>query len=403
MAAKGSGHGFDALIKRFLLHKWVLKKPDILIQFLEETKNPYLANILTVIATNQDSSSISVEEAIEKIKNSSGIEDIVELFEYISVADVWSGGTSKGFYHTGVYKEFVEREVKTKLHFGVSVGAIPAILYSLRMQGEDYGIDTSPEHVEEFSHKVADSLLPKGFKNSKVDIYSRIFYDGPLIDTADMEKLVENEFKNIKVKQVKNLYISVSNLTKGKKILISTHDPEYKETTLYGAFRKTSAYPHMFKLVEDDKQIYADGGIYGLPLREVFESGADLALVSLLNHYIHDLEEDHKYKGIFGHIGLSSRQLEIMYKGQSSEAIHNLTGKAPEYVADHGDSHGKLILLLPDLSNITSFDFGGECRNLIDLGKADASKALDKFLDPKYEHPDYNVTNFLMRRHLERN
>jgi len=91
----------------------------------------------------------------------------------------------------------------------------------------------------------------------------------------------------------------------------------------------------------------------------------------------------------------------MMNTALTEAPIKNLTGVDPEYVAEYGDPYGRMILLLPDLRHIRSFDFSGKCRTLPKVGYEDAKRSLDKFLDPSYKHPDYDPTNFIIKYHSE--
>ena len=82
---------------------------------LEETENPYIANILVSIYNdNHDISRMSVKNAMENARQGD-VQLIVNLLGNISAAGVWSGGSSRGFYHVGVYEAFDQLDIKKKL------------------------------------------------------------------------------------------------------------------------------------------------------------------------------------------------------------------------------------------------------------------------------------------------
>jgi len=269
MKNKGSNEKSDSLLRRKLLSKLFPKGSKHLDLFLEETKNPIFAYTLTKIALNQDTDSISMEDAIEKVKNSSGIEDIIGLFSHIQSADVWSGGTSKGFYDAGVYEYLVEIDLRTKSHFGTSIGAVPASLFALHLQDNSFGVDTSPQSALELATKLGDSLVSgekipdnisrkqlvklklKSLGTSISTLYNSLM-DEFIKDTTKFQKVITDTFGNIRVLEAEGLYISVANMTKGRHVLIGMDD-ELNNEYIRDAIMKTSAVPHAFKPIRVKK------------------------------------------------------------------------------------------------------------------------------------------------------
>jgi len=418
MIKKGSKGKSKSLLRRNLFSNLFPKGSKHLDMFLEETKNPIFAYTLTKIALNQDEDSISVEDAIEKINNSSGIDGIIELFNHINSADVWSGGTSKGFYDVGVYEHLLEINLMTKSHYGTSIGAVPATLLALHLQEDSFGIDTSPQFSLEFATKLGDSLIDeektpnnitkkqlmqlklKTLTTSLGTLYNG-FMEEFIKDTAKFEKVVTDTFGDIRVSDAKGLYISVANMTKGRHVLIGMDD-ELNDEYIRDAIMKTSAVPHAFKPIRVGTQVYTDGGVYGFPLSEAFDSGVEFAFVTVINYHLNKLDrKGSNFRGPFGTIKQALRNYTMMNTALTEAPIRSLTGVDPEYVAEHGDPYGRMILLLPDLRHIRSFDFGGECRTLPKLGYEDSKESLEKFLDPDYKHPDYDSISFLSRYHSE--
>ena len=163
------------------------------------------------------------------------------------------------------------------------------------------------------------------------------------------------------------------------------------------AIAKSTAHPLLFGSYTENGKVFLDGGLSEeCPCQTALNQGADLMITTLVNYFRRDSSKSgwKPLKAMFGYIdGLKDSNYDSM--------IERITNKDPFYVADCGDPTGRIILNMPNLSWIDSYDLHG-CQQLITHGIPQMQSVLLKFLDPDFKHKEYSASGFLKQHHLEK-
>jgi NTE family protein len=147
-----------------------------------------------------------------------------------------SGGGAKGIAHIGVLRALLENNVRPTIVSGTSAGSIIGVLYAAGMH---------PDEMEKF---VADS--------SFIKIFRVVGMPGAGFVRLDYLKERLSEF--IKTDNFSALqhefHICATNLNYGRPV-------HFNEGTLFDKIMASCSVPWLFKPVEIDGNLYADGGI----------------------------------------------------------------------------------------------------------------------------------------------
>jgi NTE family protein len=147
-----------------------------------------------------------------------------------------SGGGAKGIAHIGVLRALLENNVRPTIVSGTSAGSIIGVLYASGM---------TPDDMEKF---VADSSFIKIFR--VVGMPGAGFVRLDYLKERLSEFIKKDDFGALK----HELYICATNLNYGR--------PEhFNEGTLFDKVMASCSVPWLFKPVEIDGNLYADGGI----------------------------------------------------------------------------------------------------------------------------------------------
>ena len=377
------------------------------------TRNPYIANIVATLATNatrNENSPISLEGALDLIRQHQ-LDGVIELIGYINAADTWSGGTVRGFYEVGAYSALCELGIRTKVHTGTSIGAVPATFFAIRMHPSNLQIDTSPQNLENSAFELVESLgvrtlyeEPKNLvkrainRGRKIKLYAKGLVSEGIIDTSGLETFFQHSFGNLKMGNLPGLYIIACDYNsndEGKKVVLSSI--KTPDEFIWEALRKSTASPFLFKPYRVDGSAYADGGLVEVfPCSTAIEDGkADIVIGVLLNYHLPRIESDFKLP--HGKVIQALRNFSIMNSVNLDWVIAYHTGKTPLYVAENGDPRGRLLLIMPNLSHVAPDDFYGEGPKLIKPGRYETLDAVAKFFSPNFSHLEYNPEYFLSR------
>ncbi len=378
---------------------------------LEETENPYIANILVSMHNDNHSyNRISMGNAIESLKKGD-YQSTANLLGNINTAGVWSGGSSRGFYHVGVYEAFDKLDIKTKINVGVSIGAFPAVFRCLKTHGIEtkYGEDLSPERMSTFAYELRDASGLDVFKSGKnfsekirgeiktLQGFYRLVMQSSFIDSKRLEKFLNEQFKDLKVKDIEGLYIIGTEYNNGAKITMckNSDDKIFSEISLAKALRITTAVPYLFEPFQMNGKFYADGGLKDvMPVRTAFELGsAEFVLGTCLVRKISS--QNPAFNGLKGKIEQHSRDIDILQINSLEPWTLHYTGEKSNYIVENGDPKGRYLLNAPNLSDINWLDFFEGGPSLIKRGFKDTLKNIEKFLEPKYKHPKYNPEFFI--------
>ena len=147
-----------------------------------------------------------------------------------------SGGGAKGIAHIGVLRALIENDIHPTLISGTSAGSIIGTLYAAGM---------SPDEMEKF---VADSSFIKIFRVVGM----------PGAGFARIDYLKERLAEFIKIDSFEalqyELFICATNLNYGRPV-------HFNKGSLFDKVMASCSVPWLFKPLEIDGQLYADGGI----------------------------------------------------------------------------------------------------------------------------------------------
>jgi len=376
---------------------------------LDDNENPYVANILVSIYNDKhEFSRISIKNAIESAKNGDS-KSVTDLLENINTAGVWSGGSSRGFYHVGVYEAL--KDIKTKINVGVSIGAFPAVFRCLRAQGIEtrYGKDLSPEKMSMFAYELRDASGLNVYQTGnsfsekikgKIKAFQgfyRMIRKSAFIDAAGLERFLNEQFKDLRIKDVDGLYIIGTEYNDGNKVTMcrNSDDEVFSEISLAKALRITTAVPYLFEPFQMNGKFYADGGLKDvMPVRTAFEKGnAEFVFGTCLVRKISS--ENPAFNGLKGKIEQHSRDIDILQINSLEPWTLHYTGEKSIYIIENGDPRGRYLLNAPDLSGVNWLDFFECGPSLVKRGFKDTLNLIGKFLSPKYKHPKYNPEFFI--------
>ena len=80
------------------------------------------------------------------------------------------------------------------------------------------------------------------------------------------------------------------------------------------------------------------------------------------------------------------------------QKVKRLTNESPDFVLEHGDPNGRLLLLMFDVEGQISTSLNVIDKetfyNLVEKGRVDTISAYRKLLNPQYKHKDYNPLRF---------
>jgi len=384
-------------LERFLLH---------------ETRNPYVANVLTAIAISQDSR-ISLEEAITLVREQ-GHKGVLALLNYINFFMYLGGGGLRGIFYDGQQIAFEKVGITAKFHYGVSIGGVVAPIYGLRyLQSRDgpqatKGIDISPDAFHEVTMKLALSMhesglvsyLPRKIQPSvqNVNRYRRGFLGESFILKGPLVEVFKGFYGNLQVPDLQGTVgIPVCDLRDGR-VIVAGVDEEYNDRYVWSVLEEAISFPMVFELARRGRTINADGGLRSPPFRKLLQRGADLIYCTLLNFYVPKVEKLDG-RGLFGKVRLFNRVFELMQNDLTSAEIQLVTDLDPIQLSEGADPNGRVLLSLDDLSAYDSFEFDFKGYTHIDLirrGSSVTKRVLNK-LDPSFKYEGYNPQVFLQR------
>nr|MDA3780530.1 patatin-like phospholipase family protein [Bacteroidales bacterium] len=148
---------------------------------------------------------------------------------------VLSGGAARGFAHLGVLKALNENNIYPDIISGVSAGALVGAFYADGYSPDDIFEIFSKSSMFDFV-KIA---MPKNGLLSSKDL-----------DTVLKKNLRAQKFEDLKI----SLTIAATNLNKGELIYFNSGE-------IIPPLIASSSIPILFKPVEIEKELYADGGI----------------------------------------------------------------------------------------------------------------------------------------------
>ena len=147
-----------------------------------------------------------------------------------------SGGGAKGIAHIGVLRALLENDIHPTIVSGTSAGSIIGVLYASGM---------SPDDMEKF---VMDSSFIKIFR--VVGMPGAGFVRLDYLKERLSEFIKTDSFDALK----HELYICATNLNYGRPV-------HFNEGTLFDKVMASCSVPWLFKPMEIDGHLYADGGI----------------------------------------------------------------------------------------------------------------------------------------------
>ncbi|MEK6892461.1 MAG: patatin-like phospholipase family protein [Nanoarchaeota archaeon] len=402
------------------------------IGFLHEgTKNPYVANLVTSIARKtREDSEFGSKEAVGVIERE-GLEGVISLFGHVNSADVWSGGTIRGMHHVGSYAELQNLGLRTNIHAGSSAGGVPAIFRAFDM---GYGnpqtrpIDTNSAYLNDFVMNILKSIqVPKseGKMGKVVDLLkglSRFIKLEGIIPDNRLEDLLNKTLSTsdgtpLLMEDAPNLYLVVTHINNPRehKLVINSYDQPKEQ--IWRALRKSAGHVYLFKPIDEGGEIYVDGVVEGLPLKTAMNAGADIAIGFLVNYGLTDenLERINVPKVLekvvvrwplriaqqigITHIPRTLTYFDILLHKLSMQiTLDNceyLTSYNPDELSVKGDPYGRVLLVMPDLSNVSPTAFTVKTSEaLITRGRNDTLRAIRDFLNPTFAHERYDPTYF---------
>ncbi len=393
--------GKTVLSATVLREIWLPNGDDPLETFIKKTRNPYLAAILISIDKRQSEGvgTISLDDAIRRIQTH-GFDGVKELVGNIDAADSWGGGVARGFWETGAYMAI--DEIATNRHSGTSIGAHPSLARSLKMHGPQIEtFDTSPEGILRYSRELRNAVARmKAWEKGAAFIRGR--FGESFLRSSPMRDFLDAKFGKLRVGQLYDWSVPVCNYSNGNgsSNTIIYNPKDYPDALVVDILMKTTAVPRIFPLQRELDAVYADGGLYAtFPIETVRD--ADLIFGFVLTYYLPKLNGK-SFRGFQGELRQHKRDFAIMQKRAIERDVEAVAGNSPLYIAEKGDKYGKLILFMPDLSGYLAEDFF-KAEELIEPGKQQTREGVRKFLDPRFEHEEYDPKYFLERLYISRN
>ena len=289
--------------------------------------------------------------------------------ERIKVGLALSGGGARGIAHIGILKELERQNIPIDYIAGTSIGSIIGGLYASgksiaeieqllgKIDWKAIFNDSSLRKDTTIRRKFEDEVfqLDKelGYKDGKVQLPSglikgqrlQLLLDRLFLDTSGIE-----HFDQLPIP----FRAVATDITTGKAVILEAG-------SLSTAIRASMSVPSIFSTVKVNDQILVDGGISNnLPIDVVRQMGADVVIAV-------DIGTPLLAKDKLGTILDVSVQLtNLLVRTTTDRQIETLTERD--------------ILIVPDLGNFSSSNFGGASR-IIENGAAaamDASLQLEK-------------------------
>jgi NTE family protein len=190
---------------------------------------------------------------------------------------VLEGGGAKGAYQIGVWKAFLEYNVRIKGVAGVSVGALNGALICMDdyEKAEQIWENISCSHVMDVSDDQMDKLFQKNFKELDFKEFTRdsikIIKTGG-IDITPLENLIEEYIDEDKIRNSPiDFFLGTFSLTNLKEINIiaSQVDKGYLKKYLLASSRLP-----IFQVKKFQGQSYLDGGVFNnVPIDVLIDRG----------------------------------------------------------------------------------------------------------------------------------
>ena len=394
---------------------WPVRRDSFESYVRNEIKNPYVANILSAIARNQDlykdNAPITVDESIEILRRDK-LAGAIHLLNYIYFVKYCGGGGLKGLLSVPEQYLFHEYGIQPKRYTGESIAAVVEAESSVRGLEDSYGIGTSPQHFEQLAWRLARTLdisagpgyIPKSliaaFNLAKGMV--RVTLLEAFESQKSLRNILDEEFKGLEMGKFSGLDIIASDMLTGERMIISS-DNTYRDMPIAEALTMSTAFPMLYDLVRGNGGLRADGGLHAPPLRLALENGADLIYATVLNRVIEKKSSGKHYFGPWGTVDLAGRIYEIMHRDAIVETFFHLTGKNPDWLAsdDGMDPNGMILLSAPDLSNYHSFRLKPEHQKLDEIGRKATLSTFDK-LNPTRASEEYVPDLFLRRAQTQR-
>ena len=375
----------------------------MLVSYLTKgTRNPYIAHPLVTIAgkqaTQNGSSQITVEEAIDRIES----DRITGVFYVIDrglvTAKLSGGGGLRGNYYKGEQKGI---PILFLVNYGVSSGSPAAIIYDGRTRyvlfGPDSlnGLDVSQKRFDTLADEMTAGLANQGgisyvpHSQDFVRMLRGIIGEAFLVKEPIMEAVRKN-LGEIKMKEGYKLRIGVANFLTGERMVISSENG-HGELPMYEAVDQSSSFPIALKPVRKPGVMATDGGLNVMPIR-IAARESDLLYVTVLNLYIPQ-KENISGRSPMGTVRQAYRMYEILQSDATQEALMQETGVEARKL-NKGDPHGKILAAIPDLSEFSPFELTEKHSKLEDIGRSNTG-AVFELLDPARKPEHYNADFFL--------
>ena len=166
-----------------------------------------------------------------------------------------SGGGAKGIAHIGVIRALLENNIRPEVVSGTSAGAIMGALYAN---------GCTPDEMEEL---VSSSSFYKIFRLVGFPGAGWVKLD--YLKERLAEYIVEDDFSSLK----HTLFVCATNMNIGKPVF-------FHSGTLFDKVMASCAVPWLFKPVEIDGQLYADGGITNNLPAQIIREHCDILIGS---------------------------------------------------------------------------------------------------------------------------
>lgn len=291
---------------------------------------------------------------------------------------VLSGGGARGAAHIGVIEVLEEMRIPIDCITGTSMGSIVGGLYASGMSPreikaalaaidwKDAFNDNIPREDRSFRRKRDDDLylikhkpgigddgkvkLPTGFlQGQKIDlIFKELAL--PVSNIRDFDEL------SIPFRAV------ATDITTGEAVVLSSGD-------LAKSMRASMSVPSIFAPVEMDGRLLVDGGVSNnLPVDVARDMGADIVIAVDISTPLKKREE------LTSALSITGQLTGILTRRNTEEQIATLSGKD--------------ILIVPDLTGISSADFN-ESLEAIPKGKAAAEQQREQLAGLAVSQSDY--------------
>ena len=253
-------------------------------------------------------------------------------------------------------------------------------------------------------------------------ILSRFIKLEGIIPDNRLEELLNRTFSAsdgnpLLMEDAPNLYLVVTHINNPRehKLVINSHDQPKEQ--IWRALRKSAGHVYLFRPIHEEGEIYVDGVVEGLPLNTAMSAGADISIGFLVNYGLTDenVERINVPKAlekvvikwplrVAQQIGITHIPRTLSYFDTllhklsmqiTSDNCEYLTGYNPDELSAKGDPYGRVLLVMPDLSNVSPTAFTVKTSEaLITRGRNDTLSAIRGFLNPAFAHERYNPAHF---------